>query len=78
MLQGAADGLGANELDAVVVPQHADVVADDAERRAQLIGEVTGAGHALTETLEDLRAEGMGEGFGDAGLGGFPRGPAGI
>src|SRR3954466_15496794 len=65
VLEGAATRLGAHELDAVVVAQHAYVVAHDPERGVELYSEVAGAGDPLAEALEDARAQRMGERFGD-------------
>ena len=68
VLQGAAARLGAYELDAVVVAQHADVVGDDSEWSAELRGEVTRARDTLPEALQDACAQRMGERFGDPQL----------
>ena len=78
VLQGAATRLRAYEFDAVVVAQHAYVVADDAEWSAKLHGEVARARDPLAEPLQDACAQRMGQGFRDPGLRGFPRrsGPA--
>ena len=73
MLQRAATRLGAYELDAVVVAQHPYVVADDAERSAELHGEVARARDALPEPLQDACAQRMSQGLGDPRLRGFPR-----
>ena len=78
MLQRAAARLRADELDAVVVAQHAYVVGDDTEWSAQLHGEVARARDAFAEPLQDACAQRMSQGFRDPGLRGFPRrsGPA--
>ena len=68
VLQRAADGLGAHELDAVVVAQHPYVVGDDAERGAELDGEIARAGDALAQALQDARAQRVRERLGDSGL----------
>ena len=73
VLQRAAARLRPDELDAVVVAQHPYVVGDDAERSAQLHGEIARARDALAESLQDARAQRMSQGLGDPGLRGFPR-----
>ena len=78
VLQRAAARLRPHELDAVVVAQHPHVVGDDAERSAELHGEVARARDALAEPLQDACAQRMSQGFRDPGLRGLPRrsGPA--
>ena len=73
MLQRATDRLHADELDAVVVTQHPDVVGDDAERSTKLDGEIARTGNTFPEALKDARAERMGQSLGDPGLRGLPR-----
>jgi len=77
-VQRAAARFGAHELDAVVVAQHAHVVADDAERSAELHREIARARHPLAETLEDARAQRMSQRFRDPRLRRFPCGPMAV
>ena len=72
MLQRAAPRLGPDELDAVVIAQHAYVVGDDAEGSAELHREVAGARDSLAEPLQDARAQRMSQRFRDPWL---PRSP---
>ncbi len=71
VLQCAAPRHRAHELDALILAQHANVIADDAQGFAQLVGEFTGTGFAFAEPLEDPCPQWMREGFGDPGLCGF-------
>src|SRR5262249_20811005 len=68
VLQGAASRLRAHELDTVVVAQHANVVAHDAQRGAELQGEITRTGDALAEPLQNACAQRMSESLRDPGL----------
>ncbi len=61
VLEGAADGGGAHELDRFELRQDLDVVADVPERLAQFLGELRRAGDALVEGLEDALAERVAE-----------------
>lgn len=71
VLQCAAPRHRAQELDALILAQHAHVVADHAQGFAQLVGEFTGTGFAFAEPLEDPCPQRMGESFGDPDLCGF-------
>jgi hypothetical protein len=73
MLERAPAGLGAHELDAVVLAQHAHVIGDDPERGAELDGELARAGDALAEPLQDARAQRMSQRFRDPRFRGLPR-----
>ena len=48
--------LRADQLDALVLAQHAHVVGDDSQRRVELVSHLSGAGDALADALEDARA----------------------
>ena len=54
-----------------ILAEHANVIADDAQRFPDLVGELTRTGFAFSEPLEDLCPQWMREGFGDPGLHGF-------
>ena len=57
-----------HELDQAEAGELAHVVADVAERRAELVGQLTGAGGALVERREDLDPQRVGQRLDDAGV----------
>src|SRR3954470_4881310 len=61
MLDRAASAGLANQCDQGEVGEPADVIRGHAQRRVELIGELSRAGLPLTQHLEDARAERMGE-----------------
>jgi hypothetical protein len=68
MLQRTAPRLRAHELDTVIVAQHPYVIAHDAQRGAELQGEITGARDALAEPLQDPGPQRMGQRLRDPSL----------
>src|SRR3954467_1632532 len=65
VLDRAAPGLRAHQLDHVEVGQEAHVVADVAERLVELLGEFAGTGHLLVEQREHSDPERVREGLHD-------------
>jgi hypothetical protein len=53
MLQRSAPRLSAYQLHALVIAQHANVIAHDAERRLKLDGEIAWTRDSLPEPLQD-------------------------
>src|SRR3954447_20279447 len=65
VLDRAAPGLRAHQLDHVEVGKEAHVVADVAERLVELFGELARTGHLLVEQREHSHPEGVREGLHD-------------
>ena len=61
VLDGTAARLGFDQFDAVELEQGFDVVADVAERLAEFLGELVGAGDAVVQRGEDAHPQRVGE-----------------
>src|SRR3954454_21068606 len=68
VLDRTASRRALDELDETKSCELADVVADVAERRLELVGELTGAGGALVERRQDLDPQRMRQRLDDAGI----------